>query len=87
MVPMAYAVGGHVSFAEVKSENAHQGMVPTEGQGELTFFGVLPDHISNGLTNTRHRAGVLELADGRVIFRSNLLKLVVAVELNLPSQG
>ena len=64
----------------------YQRMVTAESEGQVPLLRMLADGLCNGLANAGYEAGVLELADGRVVLSCDLFKLVVALELDLPAK-
>lgn len=61
-------------------------MITAERKGKLSLFSVLAHNVGDGLADTRHQAGVLELANWGIVLGVELLELVVPVELDLPSE-
>jgi hypothetical protein len=61
-------------------------MVTTENDRKLPFSGVARHDTSYSLADPGYKSRVLHLADRWVVLLRDLFELVVAVELNLPSQ-
>ena len=52
----------------------------------MTLLRVVAHDLRDGFAYARDEARVLELANGRVVLGPNVLELMVAVELDLPSE-
>ena len=63
-----------------------QRVIAAEGERQNTVLCMVADDLCNGLANAGYEAGVLELADGRVVLSCDLFELVVALELDLPAK-
>lgn len=61
-------------------------MITAERKGKLSLFSVLAHNVGDGLADTRHQAGVLELANWGIVLGVELFELVVPIKLNLPSE-
>ena len=64
----------------------YQRVVAAEGERQLTLLRVVAHDLRDGLAYARDEARVLELANGRVVLGPNVLELMVAVKLDLPSE-
>ena len=61
-------------------------MIASEGKWQVAPLRMIADDICDGFANAGDEAGVLEFANGRVVLGPNVLELMVAVELDLPSE-
>ena len=63
-------------------------MITTQGQRQLTILRVSSNCLRDRLADFGHKSGVLQLANWRVLRdrRSDFFELVVAIELDLPTQ-
>lgn len=61
-------------------------MIATESKRQLAPSGMISNGLCDGFTDTGYEAGILELANGRVVLLVDLLELVVAVKVDLPAE-
>lgn len=77
----------NVSWAEASlGAGTYQRVIAAERKGKLSLFSMVAHNVGDGLADTRHQAGVLELANWGIILGVELFELVVPVELDLPSE-
>jgi hypothetical protein len=76
-----------VYVLESARDSAHsQRVITTKRERERPLLRVFAHSLRDGLAYAAHQPRVLQDTDGRVVGRCNRLELVVAVELNLPSE-
>lgn len=61
-------------------------VISTEGERKLSLLRMLADSFRNRLRNSGHQTGVFEFANGWIGLRRDILKLVMAVKLDLPAE-
>jgi hypothetical protein len=61
-------------------------MIAAEGDGQSAFPGVGAYCFGHGLGNLRNETWVLEFSDRRVVAGGDVLKAMMTIELDLPSQ-
>ena len=61
-------------------------MIATESKRQLAPSGMISNGLCDGFADTGDEAGILELANGRVVLLVDLLELVVAVKVDFPAE-
>lgn len=74
------------AFDVMRHRPTYQRVISTESQGELALLCMVTNSLRHGFANARDESRVLELTNGRVVLRSDLLKLVVSIEVHFPAE-